>query len=86
MEVGLAEATGKLVAKCYKQSNHKDDEQSATPFIVPNNSTKQAGKQRNPCGCLGDCHHDAIKEGRGRAIQGNEEFLIPLDYLLNHNA
>jgi len=85
VEVRLAETTGELVAKCHKQSNHNNDEQTAAPIVVPDNSIKQAGKQGNPCGCLRDSHHYAVeKEGR-RAVQGNEEFLVPMDYLFNHS-
>ena len=72
MEVGLAETAGKLVAKRHKQSNHKDDEQGALPLIVPDNSIEQTEEKGNPRGCLRDCHHDAVEEKRGRAIQGNE--------------
>ena len=86
MEIGLTETAGKLVAKQDKQCCHDNDEQGAAPTVVPDDGIKQTGEQRNPCTCLCNGHHDAIKEERGRTVQGNEEFLVPLDYLFYHGS
>jgi hypothetical protein len=84
MEIRLAEATGEHISKCYEQSYHNDEEQTVAPSVVPNDGIKQAHKQRNPRGCLGDSHHDAIKEEGRRTIQCHKEFLVPLDNLFYH--
>ena len=62
VEVWLAEAAGKLVAECHKQSDHDEDEQDASPLIVPDDCIKQAQEHGNPRWCLGNSHHGAIEE------------------------